>query len=108
MPTADRGARVTTASGAVSTLRGSAGPSNATLQKYGIKPYDLANVRPELQGAPTFAKASKIPNLNADEAEYFKKTYYLHSKLRELQQEEGRTTRSNKTGIRSFLTKKKN
>ncbi len=95
-------------SGAASTLRGPARPRDATLQKYGIKPYDLANVRPELQGAPTFTEASKIPNLNSDEAEYFKKTYYLHSKLRELQQEEGRTTRANKTGIRSFLTNKKN
>jgi hypothetical protein len=31
----------------------------------------------------------------------------LHSKHRELQQEEGQTTRANKTGLRSFLTKKK-
>jgi hypothetical protein len=64
-------------------------------------------VRPELRDATTFAEASIIPNLNTDEAEYFKKTYYLHSKLWELQQEEGRKTRTNKTGIRSFLTKKK-
>jgi len=107
-PMTGQGAQATTMSGAASTSRGPARPSDATLQKYGIKPYDLANVRPELQGAPTFAEASKIPNLNSDEAEYFKKTYYLHSKLRELQQEEGRTKRANKTGIRSFLTKKKN
>jgi hypothetical protein len=63
-------------------------------------------MRTELRDAATFAEASTIPNLNPDEAEYFKKTYYLHSKLRELQQEEGRKTRANKTGIRSFLTKK--
>jgi hypothetical protein len=73
----------------------------------GIKPYNLGKVRPKLQNAVTFAEASTIPNLNTDEAEFFKKTYYLHSKLRELQQEEGRKTRTNKTGIRSFLTKKK-
>jgi hypothetical protein len=42
-----------------------------------------------------------------DEAEFFKKSFYLHSKLRELQQEEGRATRANKSGIRTFLTKKK-
>ncbi len=105
--TTGQGARATTTSGAASTSRGPARPSDAILQKYRIKPYDLANVRPELQGAPTFVEASKIPNLNSDEAEYFKKTYYLHTKLRELQQEEGRTTRTNKTGICSFLTKKK-
>ncbi len=103
-PTTDQGAQATTTSGAASTSRG---PSDATLQKYGIKPYDLANVRPKLQRVPAFAEASKIPNLNSDEGENFKKAYYLHSKLRELQQEEGQTTRANKTGIRSFLTKKK-
>ncbi len=98
---------MTKKSGAASTSKGRSRPSDATLQKYRSKPYDLANVHPKLQGAPTFAEASKIPNLNTDEAEYFKKTYYLHSKLQELQQEEGWTTRANKTGIRSFLTKKK-
>ena len=86
--------------------RGPACPDNATLQRFGIKPYDLGKMRTELRDAATFAEASTIPNLNPDEAEYFKKTYYLHSKLRELQQEEGRKTRANKTGIRSFLTKK--
>ncbi len=91
----------------MSTSRRSVRPSNAILQKYGIKPYDLDNVRPKLWEAPTFAKASKIPNFNVDEAEYFKKTYYLHSKLRELQQNEGRTMRANKMRIRSFLTKEK-
>jgi hypothetical protein len=67
----------------------------------------MDKVRPELQRAANFAEASTIPNLNADKAEFFNKTFYLHSKLRELQQEEGRTTRANKSGIRSFLTKKK-
>jgi hypothetical protein len=67
----------------------------------------MDNVRPELQRATTFAEASTIPNLNADEAEFFKKSFYLHSKLRELQQEEGRATRANKSGIRTFLTRKK-
>ncbi len=70
-PMTGRGARATTTSGAASTSKGPSCPSDATLQKYGIKPYDLANVRLELQRAPTFADASKIPNLNADEAEYF-------------------------------------
>jgi hypothetical protein len=68
----------------------------------------MDKVRPELQRATTFAEASFIPNLNADKAEFFKKSFYLHLKLRELQQEEGRTMRTNKSGIRSFLTKKKN
>jgi hypothetical protein len=72
-----------------------------------IRPQLKLKVRPELQWAATFAEASTIPNLNADEAEFFKKSFYLHSKLQELQQEEGRKTRTNKTGIRSFLTKKK-
>jgi hypothetical protein len=38
---------------------------------------------------PTLPKTSIIPNLNTDKAKYFKKIYYLHSKLQELQQEEG-------------------
>jgi hypothetical protein len=103
IPTGTGGNQKATASGS----RGHDRPDDATLQRFGIKPYDLGKVRPELQRAATFAEASTIPNLNADEAEFFKKSFYLHSKLRELQQEEGRKTRTNKTGIRSFLTKKK-
>jgi hypothetical protein len=97
------GTQKATASGSGRPFR----PDDATLQRFGIKPYDLGKVRPELQRAATFAEASSIPNLNTDEAEFFKKTFYLHSRLRELQQEEGRKTRTNKTGIRTFLTKKK-
>ena len=88
-----------TASGSTSVSRGSARPSNAALQCLGIKTYDLDKVRPELWHAATFAKASTIPNLNDDKSKYFKHTFYLHSKLRELQQEEGWKTRTNKTGI---------
>jgi hypothetical protein len=103
VPTGTRGTQKATASGAGRHFR----PDDATLQRFGIKPYEMDNVRPELQRATTFAEASTIPNLNADEAEFFKKTFYLHSKLRELQQEEGRATRANKSGIRTFLTRKK-
>jgi hypothetical protein len=103
VPTGTGGTQKATASGSGRHFC----PDDATLQRFGIKPYDMDKVRPELQRAATFAEASTIPNLNADEAEFFKKSFYLHSKLRELQQEEGRKTRTNKTGIRSFLTKKK-
>jgi hypothetical protein len=103
IPTGTGGTQKATASGSGRHFR----PDDATLQRFGIKPYDMDKVRPELQRAATFAEASTIPNLNADEAEFFKKSFYLHSKLRELQQDEGRKTRTNKTGIRSFLTKKK-
>jgi hypothetical protein len=64
-------------------------------------------VQPELWKSANFAKASSIPGLNPNQAEYFKKTYYLHSKLCELQQEEGQLMRANPMGICSFLTKKK-
>jgi hypothetical protein len=101
--TTGTGTQKATASGS----RGPYHPDDATLQRFGIKPYDLGKVRPELQKATTFAEASVIPNLNTDKAKFFKKTFYLHSKLRELQQEEGQKTRTNKTGICSFLTKKK-
>ena len=103
VPTGTGGTQKATASGSGRHFC----PDDATLQRFGIKPYDMDKVRPELQRAATFAEASTIPNLNADEAEFFKKSFYLHSKLRELQQEEGRKTRTNKAGIRSFLTKKK-
>jgi hypothetical protein len=55
-PTTDRGAQATTTSS-----RGLVRPSNVTLQKYGIKPYYLANAHPELQEAPTFKKPAKSP-----------------------------------------------
>jgi hypothetical protein len=103
VPTGSGGTQKATASGSGRHHR----PDDATLQRFGLKPYDLDKVRPALQQATSFAEASTIPNLNADEAEFFKKSFYLHSKLRELQQEEGRKTRTNKTGIRTFLTKKK-
>jgi hypothetical protein len=38
-------------------------------------------VQPELWKSANFAEASSIPGLNPNQAEYFKKTYYLHSKL---------------------------
>ena len=40
------------------------------------------------KGPPPSPKPAPSPNLNADEAEFFKKSFYLHSKLRELQQDE--------------------
>jgi hypothetical protein len=58
----------------------------------GIKPYNLGKVRPELRNAVTFAEASTIPNLDTDEAEFFKKTYYLHSNRRRAKKQ-GQTKR---------------
>jgi hypothetical protein len=73
------GTQRATASGLTTKARGPMRPDNATLQRFGIKLYNLGKVRTELRDATTFAEASTIPNLNPDEVEYFKKTYYLHS-----------------------------
>ena len=71
-----------------------------------FKPYNLGNVRPELQQAD-FAKASQLPNLNADEQEFFKRSFYFNHKLKDIQTEEGRPTRNNPTGFRLFAKKTK-
>ena len=75
---------------------GTSGMTVPTPAKF--KPYDMGNIRPELQQAD-FAKASQLPNLNADEQEFFKRSFYFNHKLKEVQTEEGRPTRTNPTGF---------
>ena len=92
------------ATGPAAPAAGTAGPSVPSSNQF--RPYNLGNVRPELRTA-SFAEASKIPNLNADEQEHFKRSFYLAHQTRELQQEEGRATRHNPSGFRMFAKKTK-
>ena len=99
-----------------------AGPSGATPAAAGLPPsgvpvnpakseadfrsYNLANVRPELRAA-AFVDASRMQNLNPDEQEHFRRSFYLRQSLRDYKEEEGRPTRSNPAGLRSYFAKTK-
>ena len=73
----------------------------------GHSKYDMSKVRPQLQKAD-YEKAKKFKDLNEHEEAYFKhRFYYAKWADKELIQEEGRPTRHNPSGIRSFLSKKK-
>ena len=91
--------------GATGTAAGGAGnvPSPSTSGK---SKYDLTKVRKELQKAD-YKKAKTFKNLNPDEENFFKhQFFYAKMADKELKQEEGRPTRSNPAGIRTFLQKK--
>ena len=68
---------------------------------------DLERVRPELL-LGTFDQASVLPDLNIDEQNFFQRKFYggANAQHREVVQEQGRATRHNGSGIRTFLKKK--
>ena len=68
---------------------------------------DLERVRPELL-LGTFDQASVLPDLNIDEQNFFRRKFYggANAQRREVVQEQGRATRHNESGIRTFLKKK--
>ena len=70
-------------------------------------PYNVANVRPELQGA-SFTAGSAQPNLNADEKAYLRHQFFRNQPSgREIVQDDaGRPTRHNPGGLRTFLSRK--
>ena len=69
--------------------------------------YDPANVRPELRAA-RFQEARRMQDLNTDEQVFFQKTFYGNvNPDRPVLQEQGRPSRSNPEGLRTFLKPKK-
>jgi hypothetical protein len=102
--------RPPTPTGATGTRRGSR-PSSRSNSR-GPSPgrslgYELANVRPELRTAK-FQEASRMQDLNTDEQAFFQKTFYGNvNPDRPVLQEQGRPSRSNPEGLRTFLQPKK-
>ena len=81
-------------------------PTNPARSPADFRNYNLANVRPEMRAA-AFVDASQMRNLNPDEQEHFRRSFYLGSRVRDLQTEEGRPTRTNPSGLRTFFVKPK-
>ena len=102
--------RPPTLKGAAGTRRGSRPGFRSTWR--GPSPgrslgYKLANVQPELRGAK-FQEASRMQDLNMDEQAFFQKTFYGNvDPERPALQEQGRPSRSNPEGLRTFLQPKK-
>ena len=81
-------------------------PSNPARSPADFQDYNRANVRPELRAA-AFVDASQMRDLNPDEQEHFRRAFYIRNRASDLQTEEGRPTRTNPSGLRTFFGKPK-